>query len=196
MALVAIGVIVRSARGGSLEPTMAPYPTMHTIEEVYNATMFGGGPILGSEDRSALSMQIPGADFQGSYTIGSDANVMKLVSFSCGISASKATGGSGRDVNSLPITVVMNSDKCSWRLFKACITGELLDTVTIKYYGHATDSFPYLMITLGNAEVIQCTSGMVAKGSDKSAHLDTVSFNYATITWWRDSQNQFQWTKQ
>jgi type VI protein secretion system component Hcp len=197
LAMSALATFAFLAFAGDLEPSAAPGPTMHTIEEVYGAVKVGAGPIMGAEDRWVASLQFSGPNgdgFEGSYTIGPDANVIKLVDIYYDVNVPGT-----QPIVSL-FTVTMNIDKCSPKIWQTAIFGQRIGRATIKYYKTATDMTPYYTVTIESVYIRKMASRTVYKGNGKYAHLDTFSLEWSngrddSIKWYWDASHQYEWIK-
>lgn len=193
LALAVLAWICFTANGGSLEPNEPPGPTMRTLEEVYGAVKVGAGPIMAGDERWVGSMVITG--FPGSYNIGPDTNVMKVIDIYQDGTPPPVGGGAGSAVLS-PITVTMNIDKSSPLLWQKLCEGTSITDIEIKLYKQETDTSPYYTITLQDVKVSKMASRMVYKGNGKYSHLDVVDLDYTRITWrWEPSGTEYTYIK-
>lgn len=87
-----------------------------------------------------------------------------------------------------PFKILKSFDKSSPKLYQACVTGEHLTKVTVKFYRIAPTGQEehYYTIELEDAIIVNISPSMPTtflQANEAYRHMETVSFTYRKITW-------------
>lgn len=197
LAFVGLYWLLSLATAGNLEPSEPPSPTMHTLEEIYNAVappdtlslphhseVEGSGPIhmtATGESQGAIMGSVTAQGREGStMVIGTGQSVRTARDAASGMPSGQ------RQHN--PFTIIKYLDKATPKLYLAWVNNELLTNVTLRFYriGHSETPEHYYTVTLQNAQVCDITlEGDNTNGEHKER--EHISFCYQKIIWtWVD----------
>lgn len=190
--LIGSSILVRAA--GDLEPTSAPAPTMHSLEEIYQTVSGSTDPnqILPLPNTSVAQgtnfihmsvLATTQGQIKGSCTARGRENTIVVDSIDHGIISPRdaASGLPTGKRQHRPVKVTARIDKATPLLFNALINNENLNEVRLQFW--ATDSTgglsQYFTIELVNASI----SGIQMGARDQIE----ISFVYQKIIWtWMD----------
>ena len=183
--VIAFSVI---AHAGDLEPPAEPEPTMKTLDEIYSLTSSigcAGGSMQAGDGRWVIAMRI--GEYPGSWDYEGEEDSSKVIDLHDSFSKpfNPESGGiTGAKVLD-SITITKNIDKATPGLGKAFDTGQVLQTVILRFYWEDPQGQKqvYFILTLNNARVVGFGQRMTYRGNDEYVHLDEISFIYETLQW-------------
>jgi type VI secretion system secreted protein Hcp len=87
-----------------------------------------------------------------------------------------------------PLKINKSFDKASPALYKACVTGEVLSEVVLKFYriDPSGTEENYFTITLEDAIIVEIKPHMLNHFKEEDArydHMEDVSFTYERVSW-------------
>jgi type VI secretion system secreted protein Hcp len=183
------------AIAGNLEPSAAPGPTMHTLEEVYSAIVQPNEGDISLphhsdvEDSGVIHMTVTGeiqGEMRGSVTAAGKEDSILLTRFVHEIFQPRdaATGlPTGRRQHKA-ITITKEIDKSSPLLYQAFVRNENLTTVMFKFYRIGPHDVEQLYFTI---ELLNASFADVVwdRGPEQMQHKERehISFCYQKIIW-------------
>jgi len=179
--------------GGSLEPPGPPSSTMHTLEQIYDATSslsLGqlSGPIAAAKARRIAYVDVNNLAIPGESTDSAHTNWIEVfaVYYSAKLPSSATLasvgGRTGSRAEFSGLTIVKELDKASPLLSLNCANGEYLGDVVIEFTAGAAKTV-YHRITLKDAKVVSLVPVMSHRSSGEYIHLEEISFEYSEIYW-------------
>lgn len=193
--LAAIGLFSVTAGGGSLEPASAPGPTMHTLEEIYNATSslsLGSGqltgPVAAAKDRLIAYVDVNSLEIQGESTDPSHTNWIEAMAVyysakhPSGATVSSVGGRTGARADFSELTIVKEVDNASPMLYLKCAQSKYVGDVVIEFTGGAAKTV-YHKITLKDVIISSFAPVMSHRTAGEYIHLEEISFHYREIYW-------------
>lgn len=197
LALAGLLWLLSLATAGHLEPSAPPGPTMHTLDEIYNAVALPDTLSLPHhsevEGSGPIHMTVVGesqGQIEGSVTQeGREDSIMVIGTAHGVVSPRDAASGlpTGKRQHN-PFTIVKYLDKATPKLYLAWANNELLTNVTLRFYriGHSETPEHYYTVTLQNARVCGISlEGDNTNGEHKER--EHISFCYQKIIWaWVD----------
>ncbi|MHC4460356.1 MAG: Hcp family type VI secretion system effector [Planctomycetota bacterium] len=197
--LAALVLFSLTAGGGNLEPTSAPGPTMHTLEQLYNLTsslsVSSGqltGPVAGAKARSLAYMDVNVPDIEGESTDASHSGWIELLAVHhsaqqpAATSRSSVGGRIGRRAQFSDITLVKEIDKATPKLALYCAKGDHIPDLVIEFTmvePVTSNTVVYKRVELEDVIVSAFTPVMSYRSNDEFTHLEEVSFRYGKIQW-------------
>jgi type VI secretion system secreted protein Hcp len=199
--VIGLVLITLNAGGGSLEPNAPPGPTMHSLEDIYQAvssSSFGSQPPPKPLAFDCF-MKIVCEEFPdgilGESTDSKHQNWIDILSYSHKVKP-MVTGESFFDV----FTVVKTLDKASPKLALFCCRGDNLKEVTLELCDPNRSSYNIMRYKLSNVLVsgVQIresplnsimiresptAASLIRESPYDCLPLEEVSFNFAKIEW-------------
>jgi len=183
----ALAITTQVAFSGVLEPSAAPAPTMHTLEDIYTKLQTLGttteailpsvGDTMGS---SSIHMLVE--EIEGNCTVQNREGTIPLLLFSHNLVTPRdaASGLPTGETQHEPVTVLKYLDKASPLLVQRLITGYVIPHVTVRFYrtndiGHEPHEENYYTITLDNVKIVSVKSSV--------PHIEEIAFIYEHIIW-------------
>jgi type VI secretion system secreted protein Hcp len=195
LVLAALCVFSLFAVAGNLEPSAAPGPTMHTLDEIYSAiTQPSGGDISlphhsDIEGSGVIHMTVTGetqGPILGSVTAaGKEGSILLTRIIHEVVQPRDAASGlpTGKRQHK-PITITKEVDKSSAPLYNAFISSEKLTTIMFKFYrtGPSDAEELYFTIELEDAVIAAVNWD---RGPEQMQHKEReqISFCYQKIIW-------------
>lgn len=194
ISIVSIAGLALKAPAGSLEPTSAPGPTMHTLDEIYANTLNSNtsstdvivppeGAAMGRGKNYLWVQGVPGES-----TDDERQGWIEIMGFSYEMlqQPRDLTGGGAGAGNTdfSVITLVKQIDKASPLLSLHCAKGELIAKIYIETTKVSTDSIPavFYRIELEDVMVAGVAPRLVYVGGEYVL-IEEVALNYAKIKW-------------
>jgi type VI secretion system secreted protein Hcp len=175
----AMVLITLNAGGGSLEPDAPPGPTMHTLDEIYNAVS-SGGTTTPAAYNGFLKIDV----INGESTDENHKDWIEILSYSHGVEIPvSGTGGGGITGPSVheDIVVVKELDKSSPKLYLHCCQGQRLNQVIMELCKSAGDRPRFLKYELHDVIVTSVRPGGSSDGDP--IPTEEVTLNYGKIEW-------------
>ena len=179
---------------GRMEPTSAPAPTMHNLNEVYHNI----APAVPSnwaampshtqpEGTSAIHMKLDDGGIQGSCTAAGKEETVVIVGLEHNISYPLSTQGQPTGTREHdPISVIKYIDKSSPFLYQKLCQGQQMQEMELKFYrlDNVGAEEHYYTILLTNVHVVGIKTYF--------PNMEYVSFAYGTIRWtWEDGSIEY-----
>jgi len=199
MVLAALVLFSITAGGGGLEPTSAPGPTMHTLEQLYNLTSslsVGSGqltgPVAAAKVRSLAYMDVNVPDIDGESTDPDHTGWIEVLAVyhsakqPAATSRSSVGGRSGRRAEFSDITIVKEIDVATPKLALYCAKGEHIPDVVIEFTmvePVTSNKVVYKKVMLKDVVVSAFTPVMSYRSNGEFTHLEEISFRYGQIEW-------------
>lgn len=193
ISIVSIAGLALKAPAGLLEPTSAPGPTMHTLDEIYantlNSSTSSTGVIVPPEGaatgRGKSYLWVEGVP--GESTDEERQGWIEIMGFSYEMlwqPPDPTGGGASGKTDFSVITLVKQIDKASPFLSLYCANGTPIATVNIETTQVSTDTIPpvFYKIELEDVMVTGIAPRLVYVGGEYVL-IEEVALNYATIKW-------------
>jgi type VI secretion system secreted protein Hcp len=197
--LAALVLFSITAGGGGLEPTSAPGPTMHTLEQLYNLTSslsVGSvqltGPMAAAKVRSLAYMDVNVPGIEGESTDAGHAGWIEVLAVHHSAQQPAATshsgvgGRSGRRAEFSDFTIVKEIDKATPNLHLYCAKGEHIPDLVIEFTmvePVTSNKVVYKKVMLKDVVVSAFTPVMSYRSNGEFTHLEEISFRYGQIEW-------------
>ena len=197
--LAALALFSITAGGGGLEPTSAPGPTMHTLEQLYNLTSslsVGSGqltgPVAAAKVRSLAYMNVNAPGIVGESTDADHGGWIEVLAVyhsakqPAATSHSSVGGRSGRRAEFSDISCVKEIDKATPKLALYCAKGEHIPDLVIEFTmvePVTSNKVVYKKVMLKDVVVSAFTPVMSYRSNSEFTHLEEISLRYRQIRW-------------
>ncbi len=181
--------------GGNLEPDGPVGSTMHTLEEIYDATnslSLGEltGPVSAARTRSIAYMNVNNLQIEGESNDPNHQDWIELLAVHysgrhpSNTTRSRVGGRTGRRVDFSDITVIKEIDKSTPKLHLHCAQGTSFNQMLIEFTAElSTGRFVYHTITLKDVVITSFRPIMSHRCNGEYIHLEEVSLQYSQIYW-------------
>jgi len=174
--VAAIMLISLSAGGGGLEPNAPPGPTMHTLEDIYNAV---GSMVEPPPQPFAYDMFLKIEGVPGESQDVRHQDWIEILSYKYGMQESSAGVG---PIEHQDFSVTKCLDKATPKLALHCCNQSQILQASLELCRPDTNDPPVYTITLEDVIITSVTpSGGVSVS--EILPVEEVTFNYGTIEW-------------
>ncbi len=192
--ITAVVIFALRAPAGSLEPTSAPGPTMHTLDEIYANTLNSNTssssvivPPEGAATRRGKSYLwiegVPGESTDDKRDLWIDIFGFEYAQTQTYDSSGSGGAGSAR-VEFSSVTITKQIDKASPQLSLNCCTGQHIPRVYIETTKAATDGSAEVLYKLELQDVL--VTGVAPRlvyVGDEYVLMEELSLGFAKIKW-------------
>jgi type VI secretion system secreted protein Hcp len=183
-AVAVLALMVSSkAPGGLLEPTDAPAPTMHTLDEIYaNTRSIVEPPEALATARGPAYLFVDG--IQGGVPKGPHGGWIEIFNFANDLElvGDYSGGGGAARVQIADFVVTKQLDKSSPKLAVACCKGQQIAQATIEWVSPVNDSDVWYRVRLQDVLVRRISPRLVNRG-DGLVMMEEVALVFGKITW-------------